>query len=64
MALSAAPKLQTLQFLGDLGLEDEEDALEADMIATWSPASSMTSRRPSGPVGDRVKYEYAAGLIF
>ena len=55
MASGAVPKLQTLQFLSELGLEDEEDALESDMIN----AVKSIIEEADGPAGDRVKYEYA-----
>ena len=59
MASGTAPKLQTLQFLGDLGLDDEEDALEADVIS----AVASALEEADGPAGDRTKYEYAVGSM-
>jgi hypothetical protein len=58
-ASGTAPKLQTLQLLGSLGLDDEQDALEAELMNEVVSAVE----KADGPAGDRVKYEYAVGSM-
>ena len=49
------PKLKTLQLLDGLGLDDEEEALEAAMFDEVVSAVAAAD----GEAGDKVKYEYA-----
>lgn len=55
----AATKLGTLQLLTDLGLDDEQQQLEDEMMADVAELLEHAD----GPAGDRVKYEAAVAQM-
>ena len=56
---SGTTQLATLKLLGDLGLNEDEEALEADELAEIA----SVVEKADGEAGDRVKYEYAVGSM-
>ena len=58
-ASATAPKLKTLQLFKDLGLDEEEDELELNIM---EEIASLV-KNADGPAGDRVKYEHAVGSM-
>ena len=58
-ASATAPKLKTLQLFKDLGLDEEEDELELNIM---EEIASLV-KNADGPAGDQVKYEHAVGSM-